>query len=138
MMFRETGMNEFLEQAEKIATFLLSQPGIKEGEIPYWDFNAPNIPNEPFDASAGAIMAAAFFELAGFSENGQDYNKVAEKLLATLSSPKFLAPVGENEGFLLLHSTGHLPHNSEIDVPIVYADYYFLESIIKQQHMSKN
>lgn len=138
MMYRETGIDEFLVQAEKIATFLLNQPGIKEGKIPYWDFNAPNIPDEPYDASAGAIMAAALFELSELSDNGEQYIEVAEKLLSTLSSSEFLAPVGENKGFLLKHSTGHLPHNSEIDVPIVYADYYFLESIIKKQHMDKN
>jgi rhamnogalacturonyl hydrolase YesR len=138
MMYRETGMQEFLVQAEKIAEYILKQPGISEGKIPYWDFNAPNIPNEPYDASAGAIIAAALFELAGYSSNNINYNDVAGKLLATLSSPEFLAPVGENGGFLLEHSTGHLPHNSEIDVPIVYADYYFLESIIKNKNMEKN
>ncbi len=138
MMFRETGMPEFLVQAEKIAEYILSQPGISEGKIPYWDFNAPNIPNEPNDASSGAIVAAALFELAGYSANNTIYNNVAGKLLATLSSPDFLSQVGENGGFLLKHSTGHLPHNSEIDVPIVYADYYFLESIIKNKTMRKN
>jgi rhamnogalacturonyl hydrolase YesR len=138
MMYRETGMQEFLLQAEKIAEYLLSQPGISEGKIPYWDFNAPNIPNEPFDASAGAIIAAALYELANYSSKTILYNSVADKLLATLSSPEFLAPVGENAGFLLLHSTGHLPNNSEIDVPIVYADYYFLELIIKRKNMEKN
>jgi unsaturated chondroitin disaccharide hydrolase len=138
MMYRETGMQEFLIQAEKIAEYILSQPGVSEGKIPYWDFNAPNIPNEPYDASAGAIIAAALFELADYSANSILYNGVAGKLLATLSSSEFLAPVGENAGFLLEHSTGHLPHNSEIDVPIVYADYYFLESIIKNKTMEKN
>ncbi len=138
MMFRETGLPEFLDQAEKIAAFLLNQPGIEEGKVPYWDFYAPNIPDEPYDASAGAITAAALFELSEYSGNGETYKQVAEKLLSTLSSSEFLATVGENEGFLLKHSTGHLPHNSEIDVPIVYADYYFLESIIKKQHMDKN
>ena len=131
-------MQEFLVQAENIAKYILSRPGISEGKIPYWDFNAPNIPNEPFDASAGAIIAAALYELANYSSNTILYNSVAGKLLATLSSPEFLAPVGENAGFLLLHSTGHLPNNSEIDVPIVYADYYFLESIIKRKNMEKN
>lgn len=138
MMYRETGMEEFLAQAENIAGFILSQPGIVNGEVPYWDFNAPNIPDEPYDASAGAIMAAAFFELSEYSKNGTDYKDVAEKLLSTLSSEKFLANVGENAGFLLMHSTGHLPNNSEIDVPIVYGDYYFLESILKAKHMDKN
>lgn len=137
MMYRETGMDEFLIQAEKIAGYILSQEGIKQGKMPYWDFNAPNIPNEPYDASAGAIIAAALFELDGFSETGGQYRKVAEKLLATLMSSDFLAPVGENKGFLLKHSTGSKPHNSEVDVPIVYADYYFLEAIIRSKNIGK-
>ena len=133
MMYRETGMQEFLTHAERIAGFILSQPGIKDGKIPYWDFNAPNIPKEHYDASAGAIIASALFELATFSDNGAEYLTIANKLLDTLSSPEFLAKVGENKGFLLLHSTGHLPANSEIDVPIVYADYYYLESILRNK-----
>ena len=137
MMYRETGMEEFLIQAEKIAGFIISQPGIKEGKIPYWDFNAPNIPDEPYDASAAAIIIAALYELSNSSENSETYIEVADKLFATLSSVKFLAKVGENEGFLLEHSTGHLPGNSEIDVPLVYADYYFLESIIKNRKMNR-
>ena len=138
MMYRETGMEEFLVQAEKIAEFLLKQKGLKEGQIPYWDFNAPNIPNEPYDASAAAIMVSALYELSEYSKNGNEYKQVADRLFDTLSTPDFLASVGENEGFLLKHSTGHLPNNSEIDVPIVYADYYYLESIIKRKNMEKN
>jgi len=137
MMYRETGMNEFLDQAEKIAGFILSQPGLKEGKIPYWDFNAPNIPDEPYDASAGAIVASALYELSGYSEKGKEYAEVADRLLATMCSPEFLAGVGENQGFLLKHSTGHKPNGSEIDVPLVYADYYFLESIIRKRNMDK-
>ncbi len=138
MMYRETGMREFLTQAEIIAGFILSQEGIKDGKIPYWDFNAPNIPDEPYDASAGAIIASALYELSGYSEKGAEYREVADRLFGTLSSPEFLATVGENQGFLLKHSTGYLPNGSEIDVPLVYADYYFLESIIKRKNMEKN
>jgi rhamnogalacturonyl hydrolase YesR len=137
MMYRETGMNEFLEQAEKIAEFILKQNGIKEGRVPYWDFNAPNIPDEPFDASAGAIIASALYELSGYSGKGKEYAEVADRLVATMCSPEFLAEVGENQGFLLKHSTGHKPNGSEIDVPLVYADYYFLESIIRKRNMDK-
>lgn len=137
MMYRETKMEEFLIQAEKIAGFILSQDGIKEGKIPYWDFNAPNIPNEPYDASAAAIITSALFELSAYSKNGLEYKEVANKLLNTLSSADFLAKVGENEGFLLKHSTGHLPGGSEIDAPLVYADYYYLESIIKKKNMEE-
>ncbi len=138
MMYRETGMEEFLVQAEKIAGFILNQKGIKEGQIPYWDFNAPNIPNEPYDASAAAIIVSALYELSTYSNNGNEYKEVAGRLFDTLSSPEFLATVKENQGFLLKHSTGHLPGGSEIDVPLVYADYYFLESIIKKKNMEKN
>ena len=137
MMYRETGIKDFLKQAENIAGFILSQPGIKEGKVPYWDFNAPNIPDEPYDASAAAIIVSALYELSGYSENKQTYIDVADKLFATLSSPEFLSKVGENEGFLLKHSTGHFPHNSEIDVPIVYADYYFLESMIRNKNLKR-
>jgi rhamnogalacturonyl hydrolase YesR len=137
MMYRETGMEEFLVQAEKIAGFILNQKGIKEGQIPYWDFNAPNVPNEPYDASAAAIMVSALYELSTYSNNGNAYKEVAGRLFGTLSSPEFLATVQENQGFLLKHSTGHLPGGSEIDVPLVYADYYFLESIIKKKNMEK-
>lgn len=133
MMYRETGMDEFLEQAEKIADYLLNQKDIREGRIPYWDFNAPGIPEEPYDASAGAIIAAALYELSGFAkERGGEYLEVADKLLNTMSSPDFLADPGTNQGFLLKHSTGHKPNGSEVDVPLVYADYYFLESLIRK------
>ena len=138
MMYRETGMEEFLLQADRIAGFILSQPGIKDGNIPYWDFNAPNIPDEPTDASAVAIITSALYELSAYSENGEEYKEVAGRLFDTLSTPEFLAAVGENQGFLLKHSTGHLPGGSEIDVPLVYADYYYLESIIKRRNMEKN
>lgn len=135
MMFRETGMTEFLEQAEKIANFILAQPGIEEGKVPYWDFDAPNIPDEPYDASAGAIIASALLELSTYSESGSEYLAVADSLLESLSSDEYLAQVGENAGFLLKHSTGHKPHNSEVDVPIVYADYYYLEALIRKKKL---
>lgn len=138
MMYRETGMEEFLAQAEHVADYILTQEGIQEGKIPVWDFAVSAIPNEPLDASAGAVISAALFELAGFSENNKQYLYVAKNLLAMLSTNNFLAPVSENGGFLLKHSTGSKPHKSEIDVPLVYADYYFLESIIKNKKYEEN
>ncbi len=138
MMYRETGNEDFLAQAKKIAGFLLSQPRIKKGEIPYWDLNAPSIPDEPFDASAAAIMASAFFDLGHLVDEGQDFLDVSDKLFQSLSMSDFLAPVGENKGFLLKHSTGHKPNNSEIDVPIVYADYYYLEVLEKRSKLISN
>jgi hypothetical protein len=136
-MYRETGMEEFLDQAHNIANYIINQEGIKDGKIPHWDFNAPDNSNEPYDASAGAIISAALLDLAEFSDNNGVYLEVAQKLMATLSSDEFLAPIGENDGFLLKHSTGSLPFHSEIDVPLVYADYYFLESLVKTINMKK-
>jgi len=130
MMYRETGLDEFLGQAKKIADYLLSVNGIKDGAMPYWDFKAPNIPNEPYDVSAAAVIASALFELYEYSNN-KAYLTAAIKLFITMSSPEFLAKVGENGGFLLKHSTGSKPYESEVDVPLVYADYYFLETLIK-------
>jgi rhamnogalacturonyl hydrolase YesR len=132
MMYRETKMDEFLSMAKNIAHFIINQDGISQGQIPYWDFNAPNIPNEPYDASSAAVISSALFELYNYSNNSE-HLYVAQKLLRTLSSEEFLSEVGENKGFLLKHSTGSKPYGSELDVPLVYADYYFLEAIIRSK-----
>ncbi|WP_319501856.1 glycoside hydrolase family 88 protein [uncultured Draconibacterium sp.] len=132
MMYRETGMEEFLDMAINIADFLLTVDGMKDGKVPYWDFKAPNIPNEPYDASAAAVISSALFELYEYTNNKAYFN-TAQNLLATLITPKFFAKTGKNGGFLLKHSTGSKPYDSEVDVPLNYADYYFLESIIKSK-----
>lgn len=130
MMYRETGLAEFLRQAEKVAEMLL--PRLPYDGIPYWDFDDPEIPFTYKDASAGAIMCSAFIELSSLTPDrslGRASRKMAEKQLRTLASPEYLAPVGSNGYFLLKHSVGNLPGGSEIDVPLPYADYYFLEAI---------
>ena len=131
MMFRMTGDEKYLEHAENIADMLLSR--LPVDGIPYWDFDAPN-GNEYRDASAGAIMASAFVELSGFvtdEKTGQNYLSIAEKQLRTLASPHYLAEPGTNCNFILKHSVGNLPENSEVDVPLSYADYYFLEALLR-------
>ena len=131
MMFRMTGDEKYLELAENIADMLLSR--LPVDGIPYWDFDAPN-GNEYRDASAGAIMASAFVELSGFvtdEKTGQNYLSIAEKQLRTLASPHYLAEPGTNCNFILKHSVGNLPENSEVDVPLSYADYYFLEALLR-------
>jgi len=129
MMYRETKDPKYLEQAKKIATFILNNPNLPKDKIPYWDYNAPNIPNEPRDASAAAIVASALIELSGYVKEKNDYFKTAETILKNLSSDEYLAPKGENGLFILKHSTGNWPNKSEIDVPINYADYYYLEAL---------
>ena len=131
MVYRETGDKKYLEQAEKIADFFLNHPNLPEDMVPYWDFNAPDIPNAPRDASAAAIAASGLLELGRYSIKGATYFDAAEKILKSLSSPAYLAKPGTNQGFILMHSTGHMPNKSEIDVPINYADYYFLEALLR-------
>ena len=131
MMFRMTGDEKYLEHAENIADMLLSR--LPVDGIPYWDFDAPH-GNEYRDASAGAIMASAFVELSGFATDEkarQNYLSIAEKQLRTLASSHYLAEPGTNCNFILKHSVGNLPEKSEVDVPLSYADYYFLEALLR-------
>jgi hypothetical protein len=132
MCYRFTKRQEFLDQAIHIAAFLLSHPNLPEDYIPYWDYNAPNIPNEERDASSAAIMASALLELSTYP--GVDKNKylsAAEKIIRSLSSEKYLAKKNENGNFLLMHSVGSKPANREVDVPLNYADYYYLETLLR-------
>ena len=131
MSYRETGLERYLEHAQKIAELIMNHPNTPEDRIPYWDYNAPNIPDAPRDTSAAAVMASALFELSTMVEGelSQRYFDYGETLLMALSSDAYLAKKGENGGFILMHATGHLPANSEIDVPLNYGDYYYLEAI---------
>lgn len=130
MCYRETHDPKYLKQAENVAGFILNHPTLPKDLVPYWDFNAPNIPVEPRDASAAAIIASALYELAGYSDNRKTYRDKAGKILQSLTD-NYRAKPGEARGFILLHSTGSKPMNSEVDVPLNYADYYYLEAIIR-------
>lgn len=132
MMYRETSLPEYLEAAENIAKMILSN--LPEDGIPYWDFNAPDIPDALRDASAGAIMASAFIELSTLTSDSlaaENYLDTARKQILTFASDEYLAKPGENGFFLLKHCVGNIPENSEVDVPLSYADYYFLEALIR-------
>ncbi|MES2900735.1 MAG: glycoside hydrolase family 88 protein [Pseudomonadota bacterium] len=133
MMYRETRKPEYLQQAQKIAAFLIDHPRLPADKVPYWDFDDPAIPNVPRDSSAAAIMASALIELSGFVERAaaRRYTGFAEQQLRSLSSKAYLAAPGENGGFLLMHATGHKPAGKEIDVPLNYGDYYFLEALLR-------
>ena len=133
MMYRLTKDEKYKAQANKIAAFILNHPSYPKDGIPYWDFDAPNIPNALRDASAGAIMASAFIELSGYVAGPlkQKYKKAAETILTSLSSPEYLASKGTNGGFLLKHSVGALPLKGEVDMALTYADYYFVEAMLR-------
>ncbi|MEP6465422.1 MAG: glucuronyl hydrolase [Parafilimonas sp.] len=131
VMYRETKNKKYLDQANHIADFILNNPNLPADKIPYWDYNAADIPNALCDASAAAIMASAFIELSKYAnkENAKKYMSVAKTILLNLSSAQYKADIGTNGGFILKHSVGNMPQHSEIDVPLTYADYYFLEAM---------
>ena len=131
MMFRETRKPEYLAQAEKVAHFLVNHPRLPEDGVPYWDYDAPGIPDAPRDSSAAAIMASALIELSGFTapDLARQSLATAERQLRSLSSPRYRPGPGTSGGFLLLHGVGHKPHESEVDQPLVYGDYYYLEAL---------
>jgi len=130
MCYRETKNVAYLRQAENVARFILHHPNLPADKIPYWDFNAPGIPNEPRDASAAGVIASGLFELAKYSKNKNEYLTVANTILQSLTK-NYRSPIGENKGFILLHSTGSKPANSEVDVPLNYGDYYYLEALLR-------
>ena len=125
MMYRMTSEQRYLEQAVKIADYLI--PRLPEDAIPNWDFDSDRMLK---DSSAGAIMASALIELYGFTQN-KEYLQTAEHQLRSLSSEAYLAPLGENGNFVLMHGVGNLPGNRELDVPLPYGDYYFVEAAMR-------
>ncbi|MDR1779519.1 MAG: glycoside hydrolase family 88 protein [Tannerella sp.] len=137
MMYRETQDPAYLEQAKNIAGFLLHHPNMPADYVPYWDFNAPDIPDTYREASAGAIICSALIELSGYvdAELSKEYLKVAEIQLRTLASPAFTAKTGENGDFILMHSNGSVPGNSDVDTPLAYADYYFVEALLRYRKL---
>ena len=140
MCYRFTKNPVYLEAAHKIVRFIMNNRPSEKDYIPYWDYNAPDIPNAPHDASAAAITASALLELNGYTDDkklSDDYTEYAESILKQLSSPEYLAKDKENKGFILLHSVGSFPHNSEVDVPLNYADYYYLEALKRYKELKK-
>lgn len=133
VMFRETGRQAYLQLARHIASYILNHPDLPADKIPYWDFDAPGIPNTFRDASAAAVMASAFIELSGYvsKKEQKKYHAGAVMMLRSLSSPVYRCKEGENGGFILKHSVGNLPAQSEIDVPLSYADYYYIEALLR-------
>jgi len=135
MAYRYTKDPRYLAQAEGIARFILNHPRLPKDRIPLWDFDAPRLRKEPRDASAAAIMASAMYELSTYSEDAEYFKERADWIMEALSSEDYRSLKGENYGFLLDHSTGSLPGDSEVDVPLIYADYYYLEALERRRSL---
>lgn len=130
MTYRETKDVRFLRFAEKVSNYFLKR--LPEDFVPYWDFDAPDIPSAPRDASAAAIAASALIELSQLEDNAvaaSKYKTAAINILQSLSSAQYQGR--ENKPSFLLHSTGHLPAKSQVDAAIIYADYYYLEALLR-------
>ncbi|MEI6950214.1 glycoside hydrolase family 88 protein [Paraflavisolibacter sp. H34] len=136
MCFRETHDSAYLRQAEHIADFILGHPHLPKDKVPYWDFNAPDIPKAPRDASAAAVIASGLYELSRYSQQGKRYRAAADKMIKSLTR-HYRAPIGQAKGFLLVHSTGHKPNESEVDAPLSYADYYYLEALLRRKKLNE-
>lgn len=131
MCFRHTGFERYLAHARRIAELILAQESIPEDGIPYWDYDSPDIPDTARDASAAAVTASALLELCEYvsDEDATRYERYAKNILCSLSAEPYLAMPGSNGYFILKHSTGAASLGSEIDVPLNYADYYYLEAV---------
>ncbi|MDW5290935.1 glycoside hydrolase family 88 protein [Formosa sp. PL04] len=135
MCYRYTKDPAYLAQAEHTIKFYMEHENLPEDGIPYWDFNDPDIPNSPRDASAASLITSALFELYSFTEK-ETYLDFANGTLNILNSDAYLLNDKVMGPFLLNHSTGNWPKNDEIDEPIVYADYYFLEALLREQNLN--
>ncbi len=144
--YRYTKDKKFLGFAENIANYIIRNKNLPDDLVPYWDYNVkdPNLKPEwnynpadypviPRDASAAAITCSALFELAQYAEKKVELLKAADKMLKSLSSPAYMAYGEGNKYFILNHSVGSIPHGVEIDVPLNYADYYFLEALVRSK-----
>jgi unsaturated chondroitin disaccharide hydrolase len=139
VMYRETKDVKYLKQAKNIADYILNHPNLPTDKIPYWDFNAPNIPNALRDSSATSLIASALLELGGYADKkeGIRYYDTAKTILSSLLTPEYLAKVGTNGGFLLKHGVGNMPNKTEIDTPLTYGDYYLVEAMLRYKALIK-
>jgi rhamnogalacturonyl hydrolase YesR len=135
--YRETGDEKYLQQAEKAFEYVISHINFPDDCIPYWDYDAPNIPFAHRDVSSAAILASALYEMSLYSKSDY-YRSWADRIVENLSTPAYKAMVGENGNFILMHSVGSIPHGVEIDVPLNYADYYFLEALKRKRDLESD
>ena len=127
--YRETKDEKYLDFVQKVTDAYLTR--LPEDGIPYWDFDDPRIPQAPRDASAACVVASALAELQAYVsiKKGIHYKEMALNMLQSLASKAYRS--GTAKPSFLLHSTGNLPAGSEIDASIIYADYYYIEALLR-------
>ncbi|GEM62707.1 glucuronyl hydrolase [Sphingobacterium faecium NBRC 15299] len=145
MMFRETNDQKYLQQARNIAKFYLNHPNLPQDLIPYWDMDQNKLTTSSKyynqkdlrDVSTAAVMASALLELAQYTDGGESqlYIVKAEQMLRSLSSKPYKADYKEAGGYILKHSVGSIPHETEVDVPLTYADYYYVEALVRYKRL---
>ena len=144
--YRETGEQKYIDQAIKTFEFMRDHKNAPEDLIPYWDMDAPDMSEDDRyaaypdnrDASSASIIASALYEMSTMNlTNSEQYKDYADRMMESLASPAYRAELGTNGNFLLKHSVGSIPHNSEIDVPLNYADYYFLEALKRKKDIER-
>ena len=135
VVYRETKDPKYLDFVQKVTDVYLDR--LPEDKVPYWDFDDPSIPNAPRDASAGAVVASALLELSTYLPNGtgKRYKDASIEMLTSLSSDSYQS--GESKPSFLLHSVGHWPNHSEIDASIIYADYYYIEALLRLKRLQE-
>lgn len=136
MCYRFTHNPAYLQHAQRIADYFFSLPALPKDLVPYWDMEDPAIPKAPRDASSAAIFASGLYELSTYvsADKQQHYKSIADRIVNSLNR-QYRSPEDSNQGFLLLHSTGNYPGKDEIDVPISYADYYYLEALLRKKKL---
>ena len=138
MAYRCTGDRRYIDQAIKTFGVMKNHPNMAEDCVAYWDMCSPDIPDTYRDVSTASIMASALYEISTMDvDNPAQYKEYADRIMASLASPAYRAKLGENGNFILMHSVGSVPHKSEIDVPLNYADYYFLEALKRKRDIEK-
>lgn len=138
--YRYTGNPAYFKRAADTFEFMRTHPNMPSDKIPYWDMDAPGIPDEPRDASAAAVIASGLYEMSTYpvaEGNGSLYREYADSIMQSLASDEYTAAVGDNGRFILKHSVTSKPADVEIDVPLNYADYYYLEALKRRRDIEK-
>jgi hypothetical protein len=140
LAFRETKDRVYLDQSIRIANYIIDHQDFPSDCIPYWDFDVSDIPNALRDATAAAILSSAFMELSTFPEVQQreQYLIITENIIMSMATQGYLAKQNECENFVLKHGVGNMPGGIEVDVPLIYGDYYFLEALMKYKNIVSN